>query len=190
MSMPIGNDKPAMRPPTAPVGLSRYRRDKSAAPSLTCDQVWQALEKASVAVLGHVTPSGQPRTSGVVYEAVARHIFVAVAPESWKARHIAACGHVSVTVLVRRGGLLSLLFPIPPATITFHGTAVVHAAGAPEATPILARLKRLLPPARAQSACLIEIAPEGEFLTYGIGVPLMTMRDPAAARGHVPVSSG
>jgi hypothetical protein len=64
----------------------------------------------------------------------------------------------------------------------------VHAAGAPEVRPVLAELKRLLPPDRAQSSCLIEIAPEGDFLTYGIGVPLTTMREPAAARAHVPVS--
>ena len=30
---------------------------------------------------------------------------------------------------------------------------------------------------------IIELAPIGRFLTYGIGVPLMDMRDPALARG-------
>ena len=49
-----------------------------------------------------------------------------LASGSWKARHVAASGRVAVTVPVRRGGLLSLLFPIPPATVSFHGTAVVH----------------------------------------------------------------
>jgi hypothetical protein len=188
MSMPVSHDRSAAPSPAAPTGRAERRRGKTAASRLSSDQVWRALDKASDAVLGHVTPSGQPRTSGVVYKAVARRLYVAVAPDGWKARQIAAGGQVSVTVLVRRGGLLALLFAIPPATITFHGAAVVHAAGAPEVRPVLAELKQLLPPERAQSSCLIEIAPEGDFLTYGIGVPLTTMRNPAAARAHVPVS--
>lgn len=176
-------------------GTSAARRDDTAAsgsvpavPRLTADQVWRALDKASDAVLGHVTPAGAPRTSGVVYAVVDRHLYVAVAPDSWKARQIATGDHVSVTALVRRGGILSLLFPIPPATITFHGRATVHPAGSPEIGPLLARLAKLLPPDRRESACLIGVAPEGQFLTYGIGVPLMTMRRPLAARARVPVT--
>jgi hypothetical protein len=52
-----------------------------------------------------------------------------VAPDGWKARHITDSGRVAVTVTVRRGGILSLLFPIPPATVSFHARAVVHPAG-------------------------------------------------------------
>ncbi len=188
MSMPISHNRSAAPSRSTPAGRAGPRRDNAAALHLTSNQVWQALDKASVAVIGHVTPSGRPRTSGVVYKTLGRRLYVAVAPDSWKARHIADSGHVSVTVLVRRGGLLSLVYPIPPATITFHGTAVVHAAGAPEVRPVLDELRPLLPPGSAESSCLIEIAPEGDFLTYGIGVPLMTMRDPSAASAHVPVS--
>jgi hypothetical protein len=159
-----------------------------AGPRLTADQVWRVLDKASNAVLGHVTPAGAPRTSGVVYAVVDRHLYVAVAPDSWKARQIATGDQVSVTALVRRGGILSLLFPIPPATITFHGRATVYPAGSPEAGPLLAELTQLLPPDRQESACLIGVAPAGHFLTYGIGVPLMTMRQPQAARARVPIT--
>jgi hypothetical protein len=188
MSMPTSHDRSAASSPSAPVERAGRRRDKTAASNLRTEQVWRSLDRASVAVLGHVTGAGQPRTSGVVYKTLNRRLYVAVGPSSWKARQIAADHHVSVTVLVPRGGLLALLFPIPPATITFHGTAVVHAPGAPEVRPALAKLKRLLPPESAQSTCLIEITPEGEFLTYGIGVSLMAMRDPAAAGAHVPVA--
>jgi len=41
-------------------------------PGLTSEQVWQALTKASFAVLGYVTLSGEPRSSGVVYNTVGR----------------------------------------------------------------------------------------------------------------------
>jgi hypothetical protein len=153
---------------------------------LSSADVWRALEKASAAVIGHVTPSGKPRTSAVVYKCLERRLYVAVAPDSWKARQINSGDQVSMTVLIPRGGLLSLVFPIPPATITFHGTAHVHPADAPEVRPLLARLKSLLPPERAHSACLIQITPEGEFLTFGVGVPLMAMRHPALSRAHIP----
>jgi hypothetical protein len=156
-------------------------------PRLGADDVWREIERASVAVLGHTTPAGAPRTSGIVFKAVDRRIYLAVAPDSWKARQISTGDQVSITVLVRRGGLLSLLFPIPPATITCHGTATVMPAGSPQAGPLLERLKQLLPPDRQTSSCIIQVEPMGRFLTYGIGVSLMTMRDPAAARAHVPV---
>jgi hypothetical protein len=34
----------------------------------------------------------------------------------------------------------------------------------------------------------LEVVPEGAFLTYGVGVPLLKMRTPATARGRVPVT--
>jgi hypothetical protein len=127
----------------------------------------------------------------VVYAIVGRRMYVAVAPDSWKARQIAANGQVAVTVPVRRGGLLALMLPIPPATISFHATAIVHPAGAAESDTLSRareRLGPLMPAERRASSTLIEIVPEGTFLTYGVGVPLMQMRNPAAARAHVPVT--
>jgi hypothetical protein len=124
----------------------------------------------------------------VVYKTVGRRLYVAVAPEGWKARHIAASGRVAVTVPVRRGGLLSLLAPIPPATVSFHATAIVHPAGSPAARSLSQELASLLPPERQASACLIEVIPEGTFVTYGVGVSLLQMRSPAAARARVPVT--
>jgi len=32
--------------------------------------------------------------------------------------------------------------------------------------------------------CVIEVEPVGEFITYGVGVPMMTMRTPEKARGR------
>jgi hypothetical protein len=157
-------------------------------PRLTSEQVWKPIAKASFAVLGYVTPSGEPRSSGVVYKAVGRRLYVAVAPDSWKARHVAATGRVAVTVPVRRGGILPLVMPIPPATISFHGAGIVHPAGSPQLRPVLQELGALLPKERKASASVIEVVPEGEFVTYGLGVSLMAMRDPAAARGRVSVT--
>jgi hypothetical protein len=153
----------------------------------TAEEVWRAVARSSFAVVGHLTPTGEPRSSGVVYKTLGRRMYVAVAPESWKARHIAANGRVTVTVTVRRGGILSLVFPIPPATISFRGTARVLGAGSPQARSALEKLTSLLPREGRDSASIIEIAPRGAFVTYGIGVPLMKMRDPVLARARVPV---
>jgi hypothetical protein len=155
---------------------------------LTTEQVWHQVAKGSFAVLSHVTPAGEPRSSGVVYKTVGQRLYIATAPDSWKARHVAASGRVAVTVPVRRGGLLSLVAPIPPATVSFHGTAILHPADSPQVRPLLKELASLLPEERRASATVIEVLPEGAFVTYGVGVSLTQMRDPAAARARVPVT--
>ena len=138
--------------------------------TLTVEKVRHDLAKASFAVVSEITASGEPRSTGVIYKTMGTRLYVAVAADGWKAKHFAANPHISVTVPVRRGGILTLLMPIPPATISFHGTAVVH------------------PAERRAEAVILEIVPEGAFLTYGIGVPLMAMREPAKARGRVPMN--
>jgi hypothetical protein len=150
------------------------------------EEIWRRMSKASFAVLSYVTPTGEPRSSGVVYTTGRGRLYVAVAPDSWKALHIPATGQVAVTVPVRRGGLLSLLIPIPPATITFHARAVVHPTGG-DITSLLPELVKLVPAERLADCRIVEIFPEGHFLTYGIGTPLLTMRNPSAARARVPV---
>src|SRR5689334_11704541 len=95
--------------------ITRDREPGKAAP-VTTARVWQAIAKASFAVLSEVTPEGAPRSTGVLFKSTGHRLYVAVAADSWKARHIAADGRVAVTVPVRRGGLLSLVAPIPPAT--------------------------------------------------------------------------
>jgi hypothetical protein len=163
------------------------QNEGATAARLTTQQVWREVAAKSFAVLGYVTPRGEPRASGVVYKTLGRRLYVAVAPDSWKARHIAVSGKVSVTVPVRRGGILSLVAPIPPATVSFHGTATVYQADAAEARLLLEELGALLPTERRASASIIEVIPEGAFVTYGLGISLAKMRDPTAARSRVRV---
>lgn len=178
MTIATRPEKPAA---TTAVEIARSR--------VTSEQVWQQLDSASFAVIGYVTPAGESRSSGVVYKTLGKRLYVAVAPDSWKARHIAASKRVSVTVPVRRGGILSLVLPIPPATISFHATAIVHPAGSLKISSLSKQLESLLPPERRDAAVVIELIPEGEFLTYGVGVSLMDMQKPELARAVVPVAS-
>jgi hypothetical protein len=169
------------------VGAASNALARPGASGLTAERVWDEIAKASFAVVSYVTPGGEPRSSGIVYGVHAGRLFVAVAPDGWKARQIRNGQQASVTVPVRRGGLLSLLAPIPPATISFHARATVHPAGTLVLGSLSKKLESLVPRDR-RAAVVLELLPEGAFLTYGIGVSLMAMRDPVAARGRVPVA--
>ena len=176
----------AVRPPKpgAPTAL------EVTGPRVTTEQVWKQLDSASFAVISYVTPAGEPRSSGVVYKTVAKGLYIAVAPDnSWKARHIASGAHVSVTVPVQRGRILALALPIPPATISFQATANVHPGGSLEIGALSMELESLLPTERRDAAVIIELIPEGHFLTYGVGVSLMEMREPELAQAAVPVTA-
>ena len=151
---------------------------------LTPQDVWHAVSRESFAVLSHVTPAGVPRSSGVVYAVDGDRMLVAVAKDSWKARHIGTDGLVSVTVPIRRGGLLSLLLPIPPATVSFPGVATIHSGEGLYQAPALAKL---VPPERWASCVIVDIRPTGHYVTYGLGVPLLRMREPARSRARIPV---
>jgi hypothetical protein len=163
---------------------SQLHGSTDSGPRLTAQDVWRAVSRASFAVLSHVTPAGASRSSGVVYAVVGDRMLVAVAKESWKARHIGTEGLVSVTVPIRRGGALSLVMPIPPATVSFPAVATVHTGEALNSIPGLAKL---VPPARRTSCAIVDIRPTGHYVTYGLGVPLLRMRDPERSRARIPV---
>jgi Pyridoxamine 5'-phosphate oxidase len=172
---------PATGRTEAPSGAAAERR-------VTCDEVWRQLSKASFAVLAYTTPAGEPRSSGVVYATVGRRLYVAVAPDGWKARHIMNGQEVSLTVPIRKGGILTLLVPIPPATVSFRARAIVHPAGSLDVSSLPKAFADILPESRRASSCVLELVPQGRFLTYGVGVSLNEMRDPAVSGGHIPVS--
>jgi hypothetical protein len=92
-----------------------------------------------------------------------------------------------VTVPVHRGGILALVAPIPPATISFHAAGIVHPAGSVRIDSLSKELESLLPPERRDNAVLIELVPEGRFLTYGVS--LTDMRKQEVAEAVVPVAS-
>lgn len=57
----------------------------------------------------------------------------------------------------------------------------MHPAGSLQVQALFAELTAMLPDERRESSFFIEVLPEGEFLTYGIGVSLMQLRNPGAA---------
>ncbi len=168
--------------------LASTATEASVPARLTTEEVWGQLAKASFAIIAYAVPTGEPRSSGVVYGTAGRRLYVATAPDSRKAREIVDDQLVSLTVPVRRGGLLALLFPIPPATITFRARAVVHHAGSLDPASVSKEFARLLPEQHRATACMLELVPEGQFLTFGIGVSLGEMTKPDIATARVPVA--
>lgn len=156
--------------------------------NVTTEQVWGEVEERSFAVLGYVTPRGEARTAGVVYTVRDRHLFIITGRDAWKARHIASNPHVSLTVTIPKRIPFLPWLQIPAATISLQGEASLHAF---EDVPadIPRKLLRGLEISAEQrrSICIISIRPAGEFVTYGVGVPLPVMRKPEAARGRAPV---
>lgn len=149
----------------------------------TPDGIWKEIEKWNFAVLGFTNGDTEARAAGVVYAVIDRSLYVATSPGSWKARHIRANPNVSVTVPVQR--LWIRIRKMPPAVITFSGHATVIPAD--EADPaVVATLLRGLE-GDLSDQCIIRVDPVGRFVTYGIGVSLMTMRKPAESVARVPV---
>lgn len=156
---------------------------------LSSAQVWQAIEKEMFAVIGMVTARHEARTAGVVYLTQEGKLYVGTGRDTWKARHIRQNPHVSVTIPIAKRIPFMPWVKIPAATITFSGVARVLPAA--DASPELLRaIFRGIAddPARVAESCLIEVTPRGEFITYGVGVSLMQMRDPAQARGRAAVA--
>ena len=155
---------------------------------LSSEQVWQAIEKELFAVVGMVTANQEARTVGVVYVLRDHKLYVATRKDTWKVRHIAANPHISVTIPIAKRIPVMPWVKIPAATITFSGSArILPAKDAPP--ELLKAMFRGLAESEKMVAdsCLIEITPVKEFVTYGVGVSLMQMRDTEQARGRAPV---
>ena len=76
---------------------------------------------------------------------------------------------------------------IPAATITFSGTArVLDMQQVPPDVVSWLRHGAHETPA-LETLCMLEVTPKGDFVTYGVGVSLLTMRNTSEARGRASV---
>ena len=156
---------------------------------VTTDLVWKEIERRNFGVLAFVTPGNKARSTGIVYVARNRQLFVGTRRASWKAKHIASNPHLSMTVTIPKRILFMPWIKIPAATITFSGKAALHNVDELPDEILHSLLRGVEADAeRAAGIVIIRVQPEGDFLTYGVGVPLLTMRKPDQARGRTPVS--
>ena len=156
--------------------------------SATTKKVWKTINNQLFAVLAMVTQENESRSVGIVYIVQDRKLYIGTDTQSWKAKHIKNNPNVSMTIPVPKRIPLLPWIKIPQATISFSGTARV--------SPALGADKELLRAVYRHFAddqellaenSLIEITPVGEFITYGVGIPLMKMMKPELARGRAPV---
>lgn len=155
----------------------------------TSEQVWKAIEKELFAVLGMVTARHEARTVGVVYIVLGRRLYVGTGRETWKARHIAANPHVSMTIPIAKRIPFLPWIRIPAATITFSGIARILETGETPPELLQAVFRGLaLDDETMATSCLIEVTPQDDFITYGVAMSLLQMRHPELARGRAPVA--
>jgi len=155
---------------------------------VTTDLVWREVEKRLFAVLSYVNPKGQARSAGIVYVVKDRVLYVGTEKSSWKAKHIRLNPNVALNVTIAKRIPFIPWVKIPDATIAFNGTARVLPASETDPEIIKSLLHGMVDdPELIADTCVLAIQPTGHFVTYGVGVPLMDMRDPKKARGRTPV---
>ncbi len=154
----------------------------------TTSNVWKAINEELFAILGMVTENNQSRTVGIVYIVQKNKLYIGTGLNTWKARHIKENSSVSMTIPIAKRVPVAPWIKIPQATITFSGIAKII-PGEQASRELLKSVFRHKADDEEfmKGNCLIEVTPKGDFITYGIGVPLMKMRDPELARGRAPV---
>jgi nitroimidazol reductase NimA-like FMN-containing flavoprotein (pyridoxamine 5'-phosphate oxidase superfamily) len=156
--------------------------------TLSTEQVWKEIDDNLFGVLGMVTIKNEARTVGIVYIVHDGKLYISSQKSAWKVHHIAQNPHVSLTIPISKRIPFVPWVKIPAATITFSAEAQVLAHDEVSAEVLSALYRDVVKDTEQMAAsCVIEVTPVGEFITYGIGMPLTQMRFPEKARGRVAV---
>ena len=153
--------------------------------SPTTEQVWEDLNDGFFGVLAFANRDGHPRTTGVCYAVGGRSLFISTNKDMWKVRHIAANPNVSMTVTLPKRVPFLPFIEVPAATITFHGEAELLEVGDVDSS-VFKRLPLGKERDRAvlDNTAIIRVIPRGEFVTYGIAMPITQMRKHEEAHGR------
>lgn len=155
----------------------------------TTENVWERINKELFAILGMVTEDQEARTVGIVYIVNDKKLYIGTGLQTWKARHIKNNPSISMTIPVAKRIPVAPWVKIPQATITFSGSAkVIPGNEAPKDLLKAVFRHKAEDTEFMKDSCLIEVTPEGDFITYGIGIPMIKMRHPELARGRASVS--
>ncbi len=154
--------------------------------NLTTAQVWAEIENQMFGIVGMVSAKNEARTAGIVYIVRDHKLYFGTAKAEWKTRHIAQNQNVSMTIPIAKRIPFMPWIKIPQATITFAGVANVM--GSDEAPAEIVQTLHADISGVDHETTIIEITPVKEFVTYGVGVSLQTMRDTVKARGRVAVA--
>lgn len=158
---------------------------------ITTDDVWRAIARENFMVIGMVSARGRARTAGVMHHVHDGRLWFTTNDREWKAKHIAGDPSVSVTVPIAKRVPFMPWIKVPAATITFTGVAETVPAAQLPADVQHALLHGLEVSDGGDRGRLVGIGvrPTGDFVTYGVGVSTLAMRDTERARGRAPVAS-
>ncbi|GAA1780048.1 pyridoxamine 5'-phosphate oxidase family protein [Agromyces lapidis] len=158
---------------------------------LTAADVWKAIGATNFMVLGMVSARGEARTAGVMHVVDDGRLWFTTNEREWKARHLAVNPGVSVTVPIPRRVPFVPWIKVPAATVTFAGRAEIVPASALPA-PVHDALVHGLELSDGERGALIGVGvlPTSDFVTYGVGVSTLGMRDTEFARGRVDATVG
>lgn len=153
---------------------------------ITSTEVWKAIAGENFMVIGMVSAKGEARTAGVMHFVDDGVLWFTTNEREWKARHIAANPSVSVTVPIAKRIPFVPWVKVPAATITFPGVAEIRSPDVLSADAKRALLHGVeLSDGERGELIAIGVRPAGDFVTYGVGVSILGMRDTEAARGRV-----
>ena len=165
--------------------MSVVPNSMEAAVTATTEQVWEALDDSFFGVLAFVNRDGHPRTAGVCYTVDGRSLYISTDKATWKVRHIAANANVSMTVTLPKRVPFLPFIKVPAATITFQGEAELLQVDDVDPS-VIKRLPRGAELDRevVENTAIIRVIPRGEFVTYGIAMPITEMRKHEEAHGR------
>ena len=151
------------------------------------ETVWAEMDKNIFGVLAFTNRAGEPRSAGIVYVVHDRSLLISSARNSWKNRHITRNPNVSMTVAIPKRVPFLPFIQVPAATVTFRGDAQILEVDdlSDVATRRLFRSSRL-DDDMIHTVQVIRVVPRGEFLTYGIGMPITQMAHHERAVARVP----
>ena len=152
----------------------------------TTETVWAEMEKNIFGVLAFTNAKGEPRSAGIVYVVDGHSLLISSARDSWKNRHITRHPKVSMTVTIPKRVPFLPFIKLPAATVTFQGDAEILEVDelSEEATRRLFKSSRL-DEDMIHTVQVIRVVPRGEFLTYGINMPITQMADHERAVARV-----
>ena len=152
----------------------------------TTETVWAEMKKNIFGVLAFTNAKGEPRSAGIVYVVDGRSLLISSARDSWKNRHITRRPKVSMTVTIPKRVPFLPFIKVPAATVTFQGDAEILEVDelSEEATRRLFKSSRL-DEDMIHTVQVIRVVPRGEFLTYGIDMPITQMADHERAVARV-----
>lgn len=151
-------------------------------------EIRQKIKKQNWLVLSSVNSKNIPYSSVLVYQSDGNVIICQTGTNTLKANNIRDNNKVAITIPIRKN-FLHKLIPAPPAEIHFSTEAKILPKENKEARRIFSRyLKHSEKVEIPQDSIWIKIDVPNKVTTYGIGVPLLKMRDPNKARNIVNLS--